>query len=307
MPAKGRRVGSCRRLIACVTGPAAAMALSGCSGVLNPAGPVASGERVVLLDSLAIMLAIIVPTILATVGVAWWFRASNGRARYRPDWEYSGRLELVVWSIPLLTIMFLGGIAWIGAHDLDPAKPLPSKTPPLEVQVVSLDWKWLFIYPAQGVASVNTLVIPAGKPVHFTLTSASVMNTFFIPRLGSMIYTMYGMADQLSLQANAPGVFHGQSSHYSGDGFSDMSFDVHAVPSTAFGAWVQGARAAGPSLDAPGYLALTRQSQAVRPYTYRAVAPRLFQDIVMQKFPAGPGPGPGSGGQPTNVSPKGGA
>ena len=282
-------------------------ALCGCSGVLAPAGPVGRGERIVLLDSLAIMLAIIVPTILATLGVAWWFRASNTRARYRPNWEYSGRLELVVWSIPLLTIIFLGGIAWIGAHDLDPAKPLASKTPPLEVQVVSLDWKWLFIYPAQGVASVNTLVIPAGRPVHFTLTSASVMNTFFVPQLGSMIYTMYGMADQLSLQADHPGVFHGQSSHYSGDGFSDMSFDVHAMAPAAFAAWVQDARGSGAALDASSYAGLARQSQAVRPFTYRAVAPQLFQDIVMQKFPAGPGPGPGSGGQPTDVSPKGGA
>ena len=189
-----------------------------------------------MIDSLAIMLAIVVPTIAATFAVAWWFRASNMRARYLPDWVFSGRIELVVWSIPLLTIMLLGGVAWIGSHDLDPAKPLPSNTPPLEVQVVSLDWKWLFIYPGQRVASVNQLVVPAGVPIHFSLTSASVMNVFFVPQLGSMIYTMNGMTTQLNLRADAPGTFLGLSSHYSGDGFSDMHFDVQAVPAEQFAA-----------------------------------------------------------------------
>ena len=205
-----------------------------------------SGRReadyTILIDSLAIMLAIVVPTIVATLGFAWWFRASNTRARYLPDWAYSGQLELIVWAIPLLTIMLLGGVAWIGSHDLDPAKPLPSKDAPLEVQVVSLDWKWLFIYPDQQVASVNQLVIPAGVPVHFSLTSASVMNAFFIPQLGSMIYTMNGMTTQLNLQADAPGTFPGLSSHYSGDGFSDMHFDVEAVPADHFSAWVDATR-----------------------------------------------------------------
>jgi cytochrome o ubiquinol oxidase subunit 2 len=150
------------------------------------------------------MLAIVVPTIAATFAFAWWFRASNARARYLPDWVFSGRIELIVWSIPLLVIMLLGGVAGIGSHDLDPAKPLTSDTPPFEVQVVSLDWKWLFIYPSHGVASVNQLVIPAATPIHFSLTSASVMNVFFVPQLGSMIYTMNGMTTQLNLQADSP-------------------------------------------------------------------------------------------------------
>ena len=170
------------------------------------------------------MLAIVVPTIAATFAFAWWFRASNTRATYLPDWEYSGRIELIVWAIPLLVIMLLGGVAWIGSHDLDPAKPLASNTPPLEVQVVSLDWKWLFIYPDQHIASVNQLVVPAGTPIHFSLTSASVMNAFFVPQLGSMIYTMNGMTTQLYLQADAPGTFLGLSSHFSGDGFSGHAF-----------------------------------------------------------------------------------
>ena len=208
------------------------LAASACSNAsfMRPAGPVAEQNRLILFDSVGIMLCIVVPTIIATLVFAWWFRAGNSRARYRPDFVYSGRIEMVVWSIPILTIMFLGGVIWIGSHDLDPARPLPSREPPLEVQVVSLDWKWLFIYPAQGIASVNRAVIPVGRPVHFSLTSASVMNSFFVPRLGSQIYTMNGMRTQLNLQANAPGSYFGTSAHFSGDGFSDMQFTVDAVP-----------------------------------------------------------------------------
>src|SRR5258708_1699149 len=169
----------------------AALLLSGCDlGVLDPKGPIADANKTILIDSVAIMLAIVIPTILATLAAAWWFRSSNTRARYLPDFEYSGALELIVWAIPLLTIMLLGGVAWIGAHDLDPAKPLVSKEDPINVQVVSLDWKWLFIYPDQHVASVNRLVIPAGTPIHFTLTSGSGMTAFFLPHLPSIIYTL---------------------------------------------------------------------------------------------------------------------
>jgi cytochrome o ubiquinol oxidase subunit 2 len=269
----------------------AASVLTACQpAVLDPHGVIGQAEKIILIDSLAIMLAIVVPTIVATFAFAWWFRASNVGARHLPDWAYSGRIELIVWSIPLLVIMLLGGVAWIGSHDLDPAKPLTSKPAPLEVQVVSLDWKWLFIYPNQRVASVNRLVVPAGAPVHFVLTSASVMNAFFIPRLGSMIYTMNGMTTQLNLRADAPGVFHGLSSHYSGDGFSDMHFDVLAVPAEQFAAWIEATRSAGPNLDAGSYATLARQSINTRPFTFRAVDAGLFQRIVTQKLPPGPGP-----------------
>jgi cytochrome o ubiquinol oxidase subunit 2 len=269
----------------------APIVLTGCQlDVLDPRGFIGLSEKTILIDSLAIMLAIVVPTIAATLTFAWWFRASNVRAIYLPDFEYSGRIELIVWSIPLLTIILLGGVAWIGSHDLDPAKPLASRTPPLEVQVVSLDWKWLFIYPDQRVASVNQLVIPAGVPIHFSLTSASVMNAFYIPQLGSMIYTMYGMRTQLNLQADAPGTFHGLSSHFSGDGFSDMHFDVQAMPSDQFAAWIVGARNMGPALDAASYAALERQSTSPRPFIFGAADPALFQKIVTRQVPPGPGP-----------------
>ena len=175
-------------------------------GVLDP-GPTGAANRTILVDSLAIMLAIVVPTVVATFAFAWWYRASNTRARYRPDWAFSGQLELVVWAIPLMVILLLGGVTWIGSHQLDPARPIASKAAPLEIQVVSLDWKWLFIYPDQRVATVNQLVVPVGVPLHFALTSASVMNAFFIPQLGSMIYTMNGMTTQLWLQADHAGTY----------------------------------------------------------------------------------------------------
>ena len=267
------------------------LALSACgSGVLEPKGPVGAAERTILIDSLAIMLAIVLPTIAATLGFAWWYRASNTKARYRPDWAHSGQIEIMVWSIPLMTIMLLGGVAWIGSHTLDPAKPLSSSLPPLEVEVVSLDWKWLFIYRDRQVAAVNELVIPAGEPVHLRLTSASVLNAFFIPGLGSMIYTMNGMATDLHLQADQPGTMMGLSSHFSGDGFADMNFAVRTVAADEFAAWLGKTQAAGPELNGQAYRKLAEQSSKVAPFTFAAVEPGLFDRIVAQELPPGPGP-----------------
>jgi len=302
-PLYRKRFPSRRRSTAARAVLAAPLLLGACTpAVLDPKGLIGIAERAILVDSLAIMLAIVVPTILATFAVAWWFRASNKKAIFLPDWEYSGRIELIVWGIPLLVIMLLGGVAWIGSHELDPAKPLASKTPPLEIQAVSLDWKWLFIYPDQRIASVNELVVPAGVPLHFALTSGSVMNVFFVPQLGTMIYTMNGMATQLNLRAEAPGTFHGQSSHFSGDGFSDMHFQVRAVPPKQFAAWVEHTRGAGPTLDRASYTTLAAQSMNVGPFTYGAADPGLFQEIVMQHLP--PGPGPEIGRPGPDVSPR---
>lgn len=278
------------------------MVLHAHPSLLQPRGPVGVAERVLLLDSLAVMLVIVVPTIVATLAFAWWFRASNPRARRLPEWAYSGRIELVTWSVPLLTIMLLGGVTWVGAHALDPARRLVSKTPALEVQVVSLDWKWLFIYPAQHVASVNELVIPVATPVHFTLTSASVLNTFFVPQLGSMIYTMNGMADELNLQADRAGDYYGQSSHFSGDGFSDMHFMVHSVSDGGFASWVQTAQHDGRTLDASSYSLLARQSTNVPAFTYGNADSSLFDRIVSQSV--APGAGPTSGAPDAGTSPR---
>jgi cytochrome o ubiquinol oxidase subunit 2 len=241
-----------------------------------------------LLDSLAIMLALIVPLILATLVFAWWFRASNTRAKYRPDWEYSGQLELMVWSVPAMIVLFLGGIGWAGAHLYDPPRELASKTPPLDVQVVSLDWKWLFIYPDQGVASVDALEVPAGTPIRFQLTSATVMNAFFAPRLGSMIYTMAGMVTRLNLQADTPGDYPGMAAQINGDGFSDMRFTVHAVPQAQFQAWVAATKAHGGVLDAGAYAVLAKPG-VTGVETFAGVAPNLFTQIVAASAPGSNG------------------
>lgn len=278
--------------------------LAGCSvgGVLDPKGPVGEDVKTILINATVIMLAIVIPTIIAGAAMAWWYRAGNARARYHPDWAFSGRIELVVWAIPILVILFLSGEIWIGSHRLDPATPLPSKTPPVEVQVVSMDWKWLFIYPNEGIATVNELVVPVGQPVHFRLTSASVMNTFFVPQLGSMIYTMNSMVTQLHLQADHPGSFMGISGQFSGDGFPDMNFQVRSVPPAQYAAWTAQTRAAGPVLDLPAYAQLVQQSSNVTPFSYRTVAPGLFDAVITQKAPLGPGPKVGRGGP--EVSPR---
>ena len=257
------------------------LALCGCSeGVLDPKGPIAAAERLIMFNSLGIMLAIVVPTILATLAVAFWFRASNSRAAYLPDFEYSGRLELLVWSIPAMTVLLVGGVAWVGAHDLDPRKPISSSVTPVTVQVVSLDWKWLFIYPEQGIASVNKLVVPVGTPINFELTSSDVMNSFLVPQLGSQIYTMSGMVTRLHLQADHPGTYAGLSAMFSGDGFSDMRFTVDAITDDRFAHWVSQARETGTALDTQAYADLAKPSKAVAPFTYRTVAPDLFNGIV---------------------------
>jgi cytochrome o ubiquinol oxidase subunit II len=255
-------------------------------GILDPQGPVGDANLKILWNAVAIMLAIVVPTIIAVLAFAWWFRASNSRAFYLPTWAYSGRLELITWGLPLLVILFLSGVIWIGSHDLDPYRPLASEKKPLEVQVVSLDWKWLFIYPEHRVASVNELVIPAKQPTHFSLTTATVMNMFFVPQLGSMIATMPGMVTQLHLEADHAGEFYGQSAQYSGDGFSEMRFVVRAVPADAFAQWVDEARSGGPALDDDAYLALLHKQSSAPVSTFSSVDQDLFTRIVTGRLHA---------------------
>jgi cytochrome o ubiquinol oxidase subunit 2 len=258
-----------------------AAALGGCSeGVLDPKGPVAAAERLIMLNSTGIMLAIVIPTMIATLGMAFWFRSSNLRARYLPDFDYSGRLELLVWSIPIMTVLLVGGVAWIGSYDLDPPKGIASAVKAVRVQVVSLDWKWLFIYPDEGIASVNHLTVPADTPINFELTSSGVMNSFFVPQLAGQIYTMPGMVTRLNLQADHAGTYRGISANYSGAGFSDMHFDVDAVRAERYAQWVAATRITGPVLDPQTYADLAKPSQAVVPFTYRAVAPRLFNEVL---------------------------
>ena len=251
-------------------------------GVLDPQGPVADAQHTILVNATVIMLAVVVPVIVMTLACAWWFRSGNRWARRDPDWAYSGPIEVTVWAIPALVVLFLGGIAWIGSHDLDPARPLAARTAPLQVQVVSLDWKWLFIYPQLGVASVNRLVVPAGTPLRLQLTSSSVMNSFFVPQLGSQIYTMAGMTTTLHLQAARAGVYPGLSAQFSGDGFSDMRFDTVATTPAQFRQWLAGARQGAATLDADAYAQLARPGVVASTPTYGQVAPGLFQAILAE-------------------------
>jgi len=261
--------------------PLLLLPLASCKGqgLLDPQGPIAKAEALLLWDATAIMLTVIVPVIAATLGFALWFRSGNARAKRRPDFIYSGAVEMVVWSIPILIIGFLGGIAWIGSHELDPAKPIPAEAAPIEVEVVSLDWKWLFIYPREGVATVNELVVPAGMPVKMRLTSQGVMNSLLVPQLGSQIYTMSGMATALNLKADRPGSYAGFSAQFSGDGFSDMRFNLRAVPPAEYSRWIAQARVGGRKLDPTAYATLAKPGKA-EAGMYAWVAPGLFDTII---------------------------
>ena len=263
-----------------VAAACAAMLVASCDeGVLDPHGPVGKAERIILYDSTAIMLAVIIPVILLTLIFAWWFRAKNHRARYRPDWEFSGRIEMIIWSIPALVVLFLGGIAWTGSHNLDPPAPLEGSTSPLDIEVISLDWRWLFIYPKEGIASLNRLVVPAGVPLRFRLTSTTVMNSFFVPQLGSQIYTMPNMVTRLNLQADQTGTFEGLSAQFSGDGFSDMRFDVVSTEPEAFNDWVRTAKAQGGVLDPGTFAELVKPAPVDGSRTYAEVSEGLFDRI----------------------------
>ena len=271
-------------------------ALGGCNTVvMNPAGDVARQQSSLIVWSTVLMLLIIVPVMILTVLFAWRYRAGNEDAPYEPDWDHSTQLELVIWSAPLLIIIALGALTWVSTHLLDPYRPLapgakaaPGKTTappaaapaPLVVEVVSLDWKWLFIYPEQGVATVNELVVPVDRPVRFQMTSSSVMNTLWIPAMAGMIYTMPGMETVLHGVLNQRGTFRGQSANYSGAGFSGMHFQTHSVTAARFDQWVAGVKRQPRRLDAGTYLQLERPSENVRPIGFGAVDPGLFRRIV---------------------------
>ncbi len=265
----------------------AAIALSGCHmAVMDPKGPVGSQEKDLIILAMLLMLIPVVPVMIMTVWFAWRYRASNTKATYAPDFEHSNRIEAVVWAIPTLIIFALGAVTWVSTHQLDPRKALAASasasTPavkPVEVEVVSLDWKWLFIYPDYGVASVNEMALPVGTPVHFKLTSATVMDSFFIPQLGSQIYTMTGMETQLSLRADNPGIYEGISANYSGVGFAGMKFNAIATDQAGFDAWIAKAKASSAKLDTAAYQTLSQRNLGQVGY-YSAVDPNLFHQIL---------------------------
>ena len=260
---------------------AAAPLLSGCHyALLDPAGPIGLDERDIIYLATGLMLLVVVPVIVLTLLFAWRYRASNRTATYSPDWEHSRKIEAVIWAVPCVIVAVLAYVAWTSSHTLDPYRPIASANKPIRVDVASLDWKWLFIYPDLGIASVNELAFPADTPVRFHLTSVDAMNAFFIPRLGTQIYTMAGMQTKLSLLADKPGTYEGISSNFSGDGFSKMTFKARAMTPAAFKAWVAKVRSSHKALTLAAYRRLVKPSENVPVTHYASVAPRLYHDIL---------------------------
>jgi cytochrome o ubiquinol oxidase subunit 2 len=265
-------------------------ALGGCKlVVMDPAGDIAMQQRNLILLATGLMLLIIVPVIALTLFFAWKYRASNTQAAYAPDWHHSTKLELVIWSIPLAIIMVLGTVAWVTSHTLDPYRPLDRIAPgrpvaagvaPLEVDVVALDWKWLFIYPQLGVASVNELAAPVDRPIAFRITASSVMNSFYVPALAGQVYAMPRMQTQLHAVINKAGVYDGLSANYSGAGFSGMRFKFEGLPQADFDRWVAGVRASPARLTRADYARLAAPSQDEPVRHYAAVDPDLFMAII---------------------------
>ena len=283
LAAQGRRVAS--RLATLLT----ATTLGGCSmDLLQPRGAVGEQEKTLILVALGLMLLVVVPVIALTLWFGWRYRASNPRAVYAPTWAHSTRIEAVVWAVPCVIVAILGVLIWRTTQTLDPYRPLVATVKPIRVQVVALNWKWLFIYPDYGVASINQLEIPVGTPIDFELTAESLMNSFFIPRLGSQVYAMAGMRTQLHLIADAPGVYRGQSAAFSGEGFSDMHFDTVATSRAAFDAWVRQARQAPQVMDASQYRTASLPATRGAPAVYASVEPDLF-DGVVDRFSRQPG------------------
>ncbi|HVW58083.1 MAG TPA: ubiquinol oxidase subunit II [Rhizobiaceae bacterium] len=268
----------------------AMLALSGCNMVvLHPSGYIATQQRDIIIISTILMLLIIVPVMILTALFAWKYRQGNRNAEYRPDWHHSTRLEVVIWSAPLAIIIALGAITWVSTHTLDPYRPLEkidanqavtAQHKPLTVEVVSMNWKWLFLYPEEGIATVNELAAPVNTPIYFKITSSDLMNSFYVPALAGQIYSMAGMETKLHAVINKPGIYDGFSANYSGAGFSNMNFKFHGMSDADFKAWVEKVKKGGDDLSVAAYEALAKPSQAVPVHYYKSVAANLYHDIL---------------------------
>ncbi|PVX60020.1 cytochrome bo3 quinol oxidase subunit 2 [Paraburkholderia unamae] len=268
-----------RAALAAAAGPL--VLLGGCNMALfAPKGDIGVQEKNLILIALGLMLLVVIPVIALTLWFAWRYRASNTNATYAPRWSHSTAIEVVVWSIPCVIVLTLAVLIWHTTHSLDPYRPIESQTKPVRVDVVALNWKWLFIYPDYGVASVNQLAIPVDTPVEFNLTAESLMNSFFIPQLGSQVYAMPAMQTKLHLIANEPGVYTGRSAAFSGPGFSDMHFDTLATSRADFDAWIAQAKASPTMLSRAAYERLAQPGEKTPVTLYSNVAPGLFDGIV---------------------------
>lgn len=262
---------------------APALLLGGCDMTLfNPKGQVGMDERTLIITATLLMLIVVIPVIVMTLAFAWKYRASNTQAEYKPDWHHSNRIEAVVWLVPCVIIAILGWITWESTHKLDPYRPLDSEVKPVTIQAVSLDWKWLFIYPEQGIATVNEIAFPKDTPVNFQITSDSVMNSFFIPQLGSQIYSMAGMETKLHLIAREAGTYAGISANYSGSGFSGMRFKAIASSQADFEQWVRNAQASPSKMTPEAYQALVSPSEHEPVAYYSGAEPNMFDGIIYQ-------------------------
>lgn len=267
-----------------------ALLLAGCNTVvMNPSGDIASQQGRLIVISTILMLLIIVPVIILTFLFAWRYRKGNTSAPYEPDWDHSTRLELVIWGAPLLIIIALGLLTWITTHTLDPYRPLsrldaerpiPPETKVLTVEVVAMDWKWLFIYPEQGIATVNELAAPVDVPIQFKITASDVMNSFFIPALAGQIYAMPGMETKLHAVINKPGEFDGFSANYSGAGFSHMRFKFHGLSQDGFNEWVAKAKGQSGAMTRADYMQLAKPSEREPARLFGNVDKDLFHAIV---------------------------
>ena len=255
--------------------------LGGCDYLLfDPKGPIAAEQMDLIILSFLVMMIVVVPVILMTVFFAVKYRANNTEAEYKPNWEHSNKIEVVVWTVPLIIIIVLGIITYKTSYSLDPRQPLESDKPVMRVQVVALDWKWLFIYPEQQIATVNELAIPVDTSIEFLITSDTVMNSFFVPQLGSMIYAMAGMENQLYLKADQEGTFRGMASNYSGFGFSGMKFDAISLSEQGFSDWVNDVKSSPNTLTKEAYQALTIKTKDHPVEKYSSVNPLMFNRII---------------------------
>lgn len=262
--------------------------LTGCdAALLDPKGEIGVEQRSLILTAFGLMLIVVIPAILMAIGFAWKYRASNKDAKYSPNWSHSNKVEAVVWTVPILIILFLAVLTWKTTHSLEPSKPLVHDEDPITIEVVSMDWKWFFIYPEQGIATVNEIAFPANTPVRFKVTSNSVMNSFFIPRLGSQIYAMAGMQTNLNLIANEAGSYDGISASYSGKGFSGMKFKAIATPDRAtFDRWVAKAKQSSDTMDDMAtFEKVAAPSEYNKVEYFSSVKPNLFVDVINKFMP----------------------
>jgi len=251
--------------------------------VLDPKGTIAAQQKDLLIFASALSLIIIVPVFALTFGIVWKYHEGSKRAKYMPNWASSKRAEALWWGIPLILIVILSVVIWISSHSLDPYKPLVSDKKPLTVQVIALQWKWLFIYPEQNIASVNYLHIPVDRPISFELTSDAPMNSFWIPQLGGQVYAMSGMTTKLHLMASEAGTYHGMTANISGKGYADMTFDTKAVAQPDFDEWVLQAQRNGNPLTTTGYDQLASPTEK-NPVTIYSSRPSDLYDTVVMKY-----------------------